>query len=813
MLPCIMNRQAVGLHEDWILCVAQAIRRHQPTVVIVGSRNEEILLRQRYGDLLPYDRTIWVLTQLCAQDVFAVVGGFEERLSLLTHESVGRCALLTWTQAYIYAQTGVEWSAEKALKVVDCFLDLYKNAPSLESIYSLSPGSSACHDLLKGVFLHLMQKVEKETGNFRIEEKYLYGLVENYCLDHKVLVAISGWISDVQADFIDRIVQNNSAYLMVADGCNIQDVREPFYFARKLLGDSVREEVKLVSSVEVLSANAQYEEEQELIARFQKALQQNKRVLVASNNLLALRSLMQSLAVQGVEFWNGVGDFVWDTEDGQWILVCARILEEGVTPVLLYEFLTFCVQEDVLAAVTNAHLRQGFVRLEEVACFDSSEVREIIERVIDFRKRIAQARYRAEILRDFVNSRTFGSMEVQDLWGAWVDSWRLARGRLTPLLKSTIVATIVPPKKQEKIWFVHMSDVRILPADMVFLVGFTDYSGNKILEADMIAESPSLLKNKYQGSMEVMNILGVLTCPSVVISYYKFSGGRAVAPHKLMHLVMNNVEVRFQHVRSPLPCILPLPKSREEFSSHSDQMPVQIGATGIVELLDNPRDFYIKYVLGLRSQSALGERVDQRDFGILIHEVMAEVNLSLKGKLRLAQRKYSAQWGANRWLWPRLAKAVFDLDHAIGYRENACTEQSHKWCVMVQGQQVDINMRVDYESGSHDSRSWFVGDIKTGSRDKIRRLCQDVRCGWQLALAGCEALTRVSAETIEMHLWLVNTGRCETFKTSFTQNELKEVALQLQERLGEYYGGREIVFKSLDQKTCHSQWVVMEDYG
>lgn len=801
----------MGLHEDWISVVAKEIERNDPLIVIVASRNEAMALRKRFGTSLGYARVVWALELLDLEQVLAVTGVDEESAGWLRESDTTRSKLVKLVQGYVYRAQKEWWSFEQALRVVDAFLDVYKSVESTQDILKLLRSHSKKQSLMQQIFIFLKGHMEKDPWNVRLSLKRSLCAVEKFAPKQKILLAIGGWVSDIHKAFIERLLYLPSISSVVLDGRGVKDPQDPFLFANFLLSEDKKPlSLDVCPQVSLMSFDTQEEEESFLIPLIKKELEAGHRVFVTSDNVLALRSFAQTMRVQGVNFWDGVGDFIWDTRDGQWILACAHILEQEMTPVLLAHFLSFVLCAKELSFVVEAFLRADYVCVKAIILAHKNEkVGQILSLVLEKRALSEQdPRKKMVCFEQIVELRPFSLKELEDFWGGWLAQWTDAYGPLEPILKSTLTKTIVPPFEAETLWFLHLSDVFLWSPDKIFVIGWGERADGFLLADQVCAREAPLLSNKYNGALPSLSFLRFFFKEKMSVSWHKTKRGRSLMLHKMSRFAYRYGHVLEHKEERPSVVTFPLMPERQEIKSNNS-LPDTIRLTQLVELLDQPADFYFKEVLGLKKKLSVGEGSDQRDFGVLTHKVMEHLQYSLKQKLVLARELYQKERGERKWSWPRVAATIWSLEKLMLRREGARAEVPYKYDICVGDRTLTIVFRVDYELETEQELA--VGDIKTGGAVKIKRLCQEIPCGWQLAVSGCAALERTGRDTVSLYLWHIRSGVCVSKKQELAQDDARQLLYVLSEKLEGYMAPTQL-FKN-NSSGLVSRWLLAEDYG
>ena len=729
-------------------------------MVIVLSRNEEILLRKRFGAMLPHPCTIIVLTDLDIPQIMGVCGVHSKNSAFLAGALFSLEWLVRQCQEFAHNELGERWSAEFALSVAENFYTFYKHTKNQSAVYSVNWLATDYHDALKRLWIHLYGAIENLGER---QEAVVYEDIVTLSQEQKICVAINQPFSDMVGDFLTRLDIKNTRFL-VYEGV---PSALAFFQCNALLGEASVTEAgdNLDGAVQVYAAPSWFHEEQVVVEALQS---ERQRVLVTSTDTMALRSFMQTLSTRGISFWNGLGDFFWDTDDGQWIIACGQFLDEAVEPCIVVRLMRF-LSPDKWEEYANKLMRTRNVDIDlllaETSESDLGNALGILwETKCEYDARVLTPK---AALQRCVMLRGFGGEHTQEVWTRWQEGWFLERGSILSLLKKTLKSTKVEALRHEaSVWCVHMSDVRLYNADKVYVVGFSNLVSKGLLECLDVQDQLPLLKGWLSGAPRVWDLCGVLGKKEVFITWPTQKDGRALGPHSLLELVktqrvVQTYEHTFNQVTRQFMKVQPLVKNGCAVSRQT------LSASEVVLLLDNPFDFYIRVVLGLKDIAFFGEGEPYKDFGIFVHDIMQHTSWSFLKKLRYARAVFVANNYGSSWTWERVTETLWALDCAFRGQENVTTEVPYVW----KNDAGDLTIKMRLDRVVHDGGMVWVGDIKTGSKASVRRLTQDIPSGWQMMIAA-NAVVSESVSEVKMSLWWVSLGQVDAVNVTMTKEQV-----------------------------------------
>jgi len=800
--------RCVPLHENWMGAIHQAMADIHARTVLLSSYNEMVAFHAWPAS---WHGCVQVLNDLDHDGI----GDVHASAAISVDEHTKRYFLLKHVLRFYQSRYDVQMPLTEAMAIIRFFLLVRSGNRDISMWNKLDYGMGKKYEIYRHLFTYLSQKLQRYPlyDTALQQEHMLQGLRERFDAVEPVVIAVSQPLSDMLYDFLDDIKVMGQRVIIMVYGDHVASagVHHPYYFVKRIVGNNDSDAAPTIYASHCYGYVCQHSRDE--VGKVLECVHQHYKktcVMVTSHDRLLLRTIMQRMVLEGIEHWNGLGDFFWDTLDGQWIMACAQFLTSPLASDRLYRMMEClgCAVEQ-LWALDRHYLRTNLFVMER--CIDflkrhGSEMAQTCSDLYEYWRRFQTADNVQvfQILQWVVAMRPFVNVRAREIWeelcvNAPPEIW--CGGGLLMVLKHLVQQSVLYKRRSEMVLVVHPNDVRFCPKGTVIYAGMHKKHGDFLLGEETIPAHYVGTRCLLTASSAHLNFLGCLSHDTLICTWSADDAQGRMAGDMWMVAQQYSSCVTRQY-RQNVPLCAPHVPPEPRFEDHSSCMPHTLSATQINMLLNNAYDFYRRYVLGIDPLPIFGGESLRRYEGIVVHHVLQSALPSMKDLMRHGYNVYREAFGprATSMHWKRLQHVILDL-----YRAAQRTQGDQVYTevpgsmTMTLPNSVSLTVTVRADRVDVSDAMVVLGDYKTGSQTRLKALCVDYPVSWQLIVEGLVVLHQGMSvvppvPTCHLRIWH-SVGRGSHIRAMrIDQGNCAQLLNDLRQRLAVFYTGKNVVF-------------------
>ncbi|MCY4413932.1 MAG: PD-(D/E)XK nuclease family protein [Alphaproteobacteria bacterium] len=804
-----MSTNLIPLHCDWIQELSKTIQLSKTRVAFVSSYNEEVLLSRALSTKRIVCR-IGVINHLDPEQIIALCGCTDSIIQQLQmSQGHVQSFLINAITQYYQKHYQERIAMRDAIRYAQSFITLH-NARTTDSFFEdITPKPGARYHAEKDLYQWLASQLANRFDSKALQNSLRSHLLKHISKDESIVIGVSQPLDDSASQYVRTFCAAHPLTHLLVQGeqgsCNEQDL----FFYTYALGIQEKSTPSLTQkSIKAYSCTTPQHEIEHIAALL---LNQEDEILVTSPDLLFLRNLMAQLRAQGTTYWNGLGDFFWDTQDGQWILACGEFLHNTVTPTTLHQLLSWMWEENPkrLWNFDKKHLRKGLFFFESlIESLSDGDDRSDLQNLA-LLKKCYEDNPSLKIMHALVEQRPFQRSDAFSMWSKHKEAFSDIHITSVSSLKALCGGTLMHKRQQQKILVIHMNDVRLYTLP-VMVVGLHD-QGKK----DDLSPPPDhpCIRYKMSNMPDILNFLGCMSRPHINCFWHKTDGtGGAKRVSVLWQHALQKSTCTVENIPEK-PGFVSIPTRTKGAKVSSSHVPTPCSVTDIALLLDSPYDFYLKKVLNLTPLNPLGDPSLQKDTGIFIHSVLEQKG-EMADIMRYAAKQYHTMFGRSTGdlLWYKIAYSIMLLRQEISSSAQFWVEKSGILNLTINNKVCTIRLRAD--RCDYTGKELIISDFKTGSRARLNQLARDVPVGWQLVCEGIAACDNTLIKDLKFSLVslaiLHTQGRSVYIKkVKFSKENLENLRSILQDKMRPFFAHPTTTFDLEESaRSFYSDWLL-----